>query len=83
VSTGDIVVYRRSMGDGAASALIVKVVIGRMDGQLRVAGMGLSQTPDQLGPVRPEDMVGVAFRIVSPLRRLRRLRRLGSDRLPA
>ncbi|TYB62180.1 hypothetical protein FXF51_26010 [Nonomuraea sp. PA05] len=77
-STGDIVIYRRPLGGGSVVALIVKVVISTADGQLRVAGTGLSQTSEQLGPVRPEDVVGIARRIVAPLARWRRLHRLDS-----
>jgi hypothetical protein len=82
-STGDIVVYRRPVGDGSRVALMVKVVIGTADGQLRVAGTGLSQTSEQLGPVRPEDVVGIARRIVVPLKRWRRLHRLEGTQVSA
>jgi hypothetical protein len=77
-STGDIVIFRRPVGDGSAVALIVKVVIGTAEGHLRVAGTGLSKTSDELGPVRPEDLVGIARRIVSPVWRWRRLHPLDS-----
>lgn len=78
---GDIVVFRRTAGDGR-TALIVKVVIGTAGGRLRVAGTGVSQTSEQLGPVHPEEVVGVARRIVSPVARWRRLHPLdGATRM--
>ena len=74
---GDIVVFRRTAGDGR-SALIVKVVIGTAGGRLRVAGTGVSQTYEQLGPVQTAEVVGIARRIVSPVARWRRLHPLDS-----
>ncbi|MBB4741895.1 signal peptidase I [Actinoplanes octamycinicus] len=66
-ATGDIVVFRRPIG------LLVKVIIGTTGGRLRVAGTGLSKTPEQLGPVHPDEVVGIARRIVAPPARWRRL----------
>jgi signal peptidase I len=79
-STGDIIVYRSPIGGEPGTALMIKVVIGATGGLLNVAGTGLSQTSEQLGPVRPPDVVGVARRVVAPLTRLRRLRPLDLPR---
>jgi len=79
-STGDIIVYRGPIGDGAGTALMIKVVIGATGDLLSVAGTGLSRTTEQLGPVGPPDVVGVARRVVAPLTRLRRLHPLDLPR---